>query len=645
VSAVRYLVAVLVGIILASLLHAAPAVAVGGEGEAWPSFNESEACGASYVRTPTFPRRGRISANTVLRGPFAAMFGRTVSQVAAHLVDWRVPGTRAVVRVHERVLPALEQVAETIAAQAGDGSGYSVDPAQTSGASARTLVGGDRVSRHTFGAAIDINADRNPYRTDNRLVTDLPRSWVDAFTAAGFCWGGDWLGTKDAMHFSWQGPAFTPGATLPEAFPPLTGLAPFRAPVATVPVVPQALPGTFATFLADADGDGVVDVVRVARRGKDLVLDVSTATRRYGACSLRRSVVVDAPRPGRDLVGLGLGDWDGRGGADLWEAVDVAGRLRLTVRWAWGEYAAETTATTAIPTPPAGSWLSTADFDGDGRLDLFIVTGGRIQVWAVDPWSGESRRLFAGVSPVAESGTLMLADRDGDGRPDLWSLAHGVLRIAPAAAEYRTTLSVDEPSDLPAAIVDAAAGDYDGDGRPDLAVFDGERARVWIGNTALPDGAPPDAWFTATTPDCGPGEVPWDEEGVRWETSRDVSHGAVAWLRRFGFAAGCDPAGAGPACPPRVVDNGELVAFVAWILDLEPGPGRGFSAAGAAAAAAGFPVPCPQGDEACWSRPVSRAEIAYRLGSFLAARSGRVPAPHRWVYPRPVPSGTSARPV
>lgn len=54
------------------------------------------------------------------------------------------------------------------------------------------------ISRHAYGIAVDINADRNPYASpptqDPRLV-EVMEKW-------GFSWGGRWL-VPDGMHFEW----------------------------------------------------------------------------------------------------------------------------------------------------------------------------------------------------------------------------------------------------------------------------------------------------------------------------------------------------------------------------------------------------------------------------------------------------------
>jgi hypothetical protein len=59
-----------------------------------------------------------------------------------------------------------------------------------------------KLSLHAYGAAIDLAAAENPngvpWRQDGPM---LPRWAIDAFLAEGWCWGGDFSGTPDAMHF------------------------------------------------------------------------------------------------------------------------------------------------------------------------------------------------------------------------------------------------------------------------------------------------------------------------------------------------------------------------------------------------------------------------------------------------------------
>lgn len=56
----------------------------------------------------------------------------------------------------------------------------------------------DSLSLHSYGIAVDINADANPMRAP--MVRDIPDGWVAAFEALGWTWGGRWR-TPDPMHF------------------------------------------------------------------------------------------------------------------------------------------------------------------------------------------------------------------------------------------------------------------------------------------------------------------------------------------------------------------------------------------------------------------------------------------------------------
>jgi len=66
----------------------------------------------------------------------------------------------------------------------------------------RKVTGGSSRSAHSWPVAIDVNPDTNPYSSDGKLRTDMPQQFVECFKAEGFGWGGDWSGSKDAMHFS-----------------------------------------------------------------------------------------------------------------------------------------------------------------------------------------------------------------------------------------------------------------------------------------------------------------------------------------------------------------------------------------------------------------------------------------------------------
>lgn len=62
-------------------------------------------------------------------------------------------------------------------------------------------VNGD-LSTHSWGIAIDINADTNPLSLDGVLRKDIPDAWVAEFEKRGFTWGGRFK-KPDAMHFQY----------------------------------------------------------------------------------------------------------------------------------------------------------------------------------------------------------------------------------------------------------------------------------------------------------------------------------------------------------------------------------------------------------------------------------------------------------
>jgi hypothetical protein len=94
------------------------------------------------------------------------------------------------------LLGAMTQLVE-------EGLAHLVDPAGFAGCwnprFTRTVTGTSAgLSRHSWGAAIDINAPANPFGSrgtqDARLVR-IMQQW-------GFTWGGEWL-IPDPMHFEY----------------------------------------------------------------------------------------------------------------------------------------------------------------------------------------------------------------------------------------------------------------------------------------------------------------------------------------------------------------------------------------------------------------------------------------------------------
>jgi hypothetical protein len=138
-------------------------------------FSYTNLSGASFVPDP-----GWVEENIV----------RTEVPIIGELVCHRV--------VVEMLDSAMNRLVEV-------GLAHLVDPTSFAGCFdpryIRTATGEPSgVSRHAWGAAVDLNADTNPIGSlgtqDQRLI--------DIMVDAGFTWGGEWL-VPDPMHFEYGG--------------------------------------------------------------------------------------------------------------------------------------------------------------------------------------------------------------------------------------------------------------------------------------------------------------------------------------------------------------------------------------------------------------------------------------------------------
>jgi hypothetical protein len=121
--------------------------------------------------------------------------------VAANIVDAEVP-ILGHVRCHRALVPALTRALDDLVQQ--DLAGL-VDPSTFQGCFVpRMTRSGSGISRHAWGAAVDINFADNQTGVasaqDERLVAAMAR--------AGFTWGGGWL-VPDPAHFEYVQPPAT----------------------------------------------------------------------------------------------------------------------------------------------------------------------------------------------------------------------------------------------------------------------------------------------------------------------------------------------------------------------------------------------------------------------------------------------------
>ncbi len=117
--------------------------------------------------------------------------------VAENIVTTELP-LLGQVTCHRSVLPLVHNA---MAEMSKRDLGSLVDPEEFAGCwNPRLIAAGRGISRHAWGAALDINWDGNP----TGIGSDQDPRLVDAMVKQGFTWGGPWL-IPDPAHFEWVG--------------------------------------------------------------------------------------------------------------------------------------------------------------------------------------------------------------------------------------------------------------------------------------------------------------------------------------------------------------------------------------------------------------------------------------------------------
>jgi len=614
----RLLRAALLTVVAAALLlflSPHPSAGAADTSTRWESFSEASSCGEPYTQPPRMSKTGVISGTEPILGPFGTYFGRTISQVRVNLVYWIVPfsGGRRVL-VHRAALPAFQDVAGRLADEAASGRVYQVTT--VSSFLGRTVAGSSQLSRHALGTAIDINYPQNPYRADGTLVTNLPDWFVQVWRDAGFCWGGDWSGAKDPMHFSWMGPRATPdGDDSISPRSPVTVKRNFGVIGAGRSTVFSPVLARYAFAVADATGNGAPDVVGLRSHPTGAVIDIASGSRGYGFCSVQRWHIPDASVLGSDHT-LFM-DVDGDSRQDL-VALSVGSNVSARVATRRGGFEDVITRETSLSSDVVG--VAGADYDGDHRADLWAVTSdGTLGVYRGDGWT---EVVHTGSLPSGVPNRVAVADRDGGDLPEIFALYQEsggsrieVLRASGNNWAVEQSFTIDHPT---ASILTLAAGDYDGDGRADVQILDDlGRLEVYIGNTTT--GRPAESWFLLEDIDCDdPVLLLFDGRFFDDETS--VHRKGIEWMAGQGITAGCNPPFNDRFCPGGVLTRAQAATFVARALELGP-PSRdhfvddeGHVLEGGInrVAEIGITAGCnpPDNDRFCPDRRMTRAEFA-----------------------------------
>jgi hypothetical protein len=258
---------------------------------------------------------------------------------------------------------------------------------------------------------------------------------------------------------------------------------------------------TGGVFVCDFDRDGILDL---------LVTDVNRYALYRGGRDGRFTDVTAAmglpqvPTNANALSGVACWiDIDGDG----WEDLILSGRVYRNME---GKRFVDYTAQTRLPLPPETVSLVVADYDRDGKLDLYATRTGKMsRSWLEDKITGGGNRLFRNLGnwqfeDVTErtgtggdgrsSFTAVWLDANNDGWPDLHIInefGSGVLLENRGDGTFR-------PHELGPGRIDygtmgAAAGDIDNDGNIDIYCADMySKAGSRVMNNLRPGSYPPD---------------------------------------------------------------------------------------------------------------------------------------------------------
>ena len=602
-----------------------------GEGFAVPATSESWGCGQPSTNGSYATRTGSLPNSEQIGGIRADLLGRSIGEVRDSLVYWTVPMSGGYqILMHERVIPALNQVSVNLAAEQAKGNYYTVKPSQTYGFSARTIGGRYQVSLHGHGVALDINTLSNPYRGDNVLITNMPDWFVKAWTDAGFCWGGAWNTIKDPQHFSWMGPAATPGyGATPAAYPVNTAAAGFTDEVLVADTEFGPIKDEYEYILGDGDGDGLADVFQLVPRNNGTRLEYSQTDRKHDWCAIGRDHALDIDVAGRTVL---LGDYSRVGRNDLW-ALDTSGpNLSIEISLKPTSFEESINIPTLIPVDGNETYLL-GDHDGDGYVDLYVIRRDTATT-VVEVFDGSDSFVTKLVSVDTGLGDtsgrhLTLGDTDLDELPDLFVItSHSGGTLVEVLGNGYQSVTNTYSLDVTGTFLDVLVNDYDGDGRGDLWLWDTTGTlTVRLGNTRLP-GATVTFWHNSPNWECDPDSTPYGHDGIFRDDDASIHEGDIESIAVAGITLGCNPPFNDDYCPDADVTRGQMAAFLVRAFDLSDDGGQDwfvddvesiFEADINRLAAAGITRGCnpPDNDQYCPEQKVSRGEMAAFLGRGL----------------------------
>jgi hypothetical protein len=119
------------------------------------------------------------------------------------VLAWDAKTPVKTIRVHKRCAESLTRVLAAIASHYGSQTALEKARMHLYGGcyNFRLMRGGSSLSIHSWGAAIDLDPERNAFgRKYSERQGMMPMDVVHLFKAEGWTWGGTWS-KGDAMHF------------------------------------------------------------------------------------------------------------------------------------------------------------------------------------------------------------------------------------------------------------------------------------------------------------------------------------------------------------------------------------------------------------------------------------------------------------
>jgi hypothetical protein len=103
------------------------------------------------------------------------------------------------IQIHRKCAPSLLRILREIMGYESDATLEAMGAAEYDGAYCfRKMKGGNNLSMHSWGCAIDIDAAHNPFHGKPRFTESC--KVVHAFERENWSWGGHWS-KPDGMHF------------------------------------------------------------------------------------------------------------------------------------------------------------------------------------------------------------------------------------------------------------------------------------------------------------------------------------------------------------------------------------------------------------------------------------------------------------